>query len=282
MINGIINVYKEKGYTSHDVVARLRGILHQKKIGHTGTLDPNAEGVLPVCLGKGTKLCDMLTDTDKEYRAVIRLGVKTDTQDITGTVIEKREVNADISEEKITEVIMSFVGEYMQVPPMYSALKVNGEPLYKKARRGEVVERKERDVTISSIDLLSVTNQRFMIKVNCSKGTYIRTLGVDISNDFGYGGHLTMLTRTRVGKYKLEECKSVEDITEEDIIPISKALDHMATKVVYGFLESKVRNGVSLYLGEEELLFVKNNNDEPLAIYQKKEDGKHHCLRGLF
>ena len=165
---------------------------------------------------------------------------------------------------------------------MYSALKVNGEPLYKKARRGEVVERKERDVTISSIDLLSITNQRFMIKVNCSKGTYIRTLGVDISNDFGYGGHLTMLTRTRVGKYKLEECKSVEDITEEDIIPISKALDHMATKVVYGFLESKVRNGVSLYLGEEELLFVKNNNDEPLAIYQKKEDGKHHCLRGLF
>ena len=165
---------------------------------------------------------------------------------------------------------------------MYSALKVNGEPLYKLARRGEVIERKERDIHISSIDLMFVTDERFVIKVACSKGTYIRTLGYDIATTFGYGGHLSMLTRTRVGKYTLEQCKTIEEVTEEDIIPITKALEHMPTKMVYGFLETKVRNGVALYLGDEELLFVKNDKDEPLAIYKKEEDGKHHSLRGLF
>lgn len=281
-MDGILLINKPIGITSRDVVNQLTKKFNTKKIGHTGTLDPFASGVMIVTINKGTKISSYLENLDKEYIAEVLLGISTDTLDLDGEIVEQKEVPLPINKELLLETISKYIGDIKQVPPMYSALKVNGEPLYKKARRGEVVERKERDVTISSIDLLSITNQRFMIKVNCSKGTYIRTLGVDISNDFGYGGHLTMLTRTRVGKYKLEECKSVEDITEEDIITISKALDHMATKVVYGFLESKVRNGVSLYLGEEELLFVKNNNDEPLAIYQKKEDGKHHCLRGLF
>lgn len=281
-MDGILLINKPIGITSRDVVNQLTKKFNTKKIGHTGTLDPFASGVMIVTINKGTKISSYLENLDKEYIAEVLLGISTDTLDLDGEIVEQKEVPLPIDKELLLETISKYIGDIKQVPPMYSALKVNGEPLYKKARRGEVVERKERDVTISSIDLLSITNQRFMIKVNCSKGTYIRTLGVDISNDFGYGGHLTMLTRTRVGKYKLEECKSVEDITEEDIITISKALDHMATKVVYGFLESKVRNGVSLYLGEEELLFVKNNNDEPLAIYQKKEDGKHHCLRGLF
>lgn len=281
-MDGILLINKPIGITSRDVVNQLTKKFNTKKIGHTGTLDPFASGVMIVTINKGTKISSYLENLDKEYIAEVLLGISTDTLDLDGEIVEQKEVPLPINKELLLETISKYIGDIKQVPPMYSALKVNGEPLYKKARRGEVVERKERDVTISSIDLLSITNQRFMIKVNCSKGTYIRTLGVDISNDFGYGGHLTMLTRTRVGKYKLEECKSVEDITEEDIITISKALDHMATKVVYGFLESKVRNGVSLYLGEEELFFVKNNNDEPLAIYQKKEDGKHHCLRGLF
>lgn len=214
MINGIINVYKEKGYTSHDVVARLRGILHQKKIGHTGTLDPNAEGVLPVCLGKGTKLCDMLTDTDKEYRAVIRLGVKTDTQDITGTVIEKREVNADISEEKITEVIMSFVGEYMQIPPMYSALKVDGKRLYELARQGKEVERKARKVFITHIVIEEINVPFITMTVGCSKGTYIRTLCQDIGEKLGTLACMESLIRTKAGFYKLENSLKLYEIEQ--------------------------------------------------------------------
>ena len=154
MVSGIINVYKEKGYTSFDVVAKLRGILKQKKIGHTGTLDPDAEGVLPVCLGKATKVCDLLTDKSKEYEAVLLLGTVTDTQDTSGTVLEQREVT--VSEDAVREAIRSFVGDYMQVPPMYSALKVNGRKLCDLAREGKTVERAARPVKILSIDILQV------------------------------------------------------------------------------------------------------------------------------
>ena len=151
MINGILNVYKEKGYTSHDVVARLRGILHQKKIGHTGTLDPDAVGVLPVCLGRATKVCDLLTDKEKEYEAVLLLGRSTDTQDTTGAVLTERQVDAD--EERVREAVASFVGVYEQIPPMYSALKVNGKKLCDLARAGIEVERKPRRVEIFSIQI---------------------------------------------------------------------------------------------------------------------------------
>lgn len=173
MINGILNVYKEAGFTSHDVVAKLRGICRQKKIGHTGTLDPEAVGVLPVCLGSGTKLCDMLTDKSKEYEAVLLLGQVTDTQDVTGTVLEEHEVTAD--EEQAVEAIRSFVGAYEQIPPMYSALKVNGKRLYELARAGKEVERKGRPVEIHSIEILSVSLPEITFRVACSKGTYIRT-----------------------------------------------------------------------------------------------------------
>ena len=149
MVNGIINVYKEKGYTSFDVVAKLRGIFKQKKIGHTGTLDPDAEGVLPVCLGKATKVCDLLTDKSKEYEAVLLLGKVTDTQDITGEVLEEK--NVTVTEEQVREAILSFVGDYMQIPPMYSALKVNGKKLCDLAREGKTVERQARPVKILSI-----------------------------------------------------------------------------------------------------------------------------------
>ena len=136
MIHGIINVYKEKGYTSHDVVAKLRGIVGQKKIGHTGTLDPDAEGVLPVCLGKATKVCELLTDKDKTYRAVLFLGQTTDTQDASGTVLETSDIS-NLNEAQVTEAVKSFVGEYAQIPPMYSALKVGGKKLYELARKGK-------------------------------------------------------------------------------------------------------------------------------------------------
>ena len=171
-INGVINIYKEKGYTSHDVVAKLRGILHQKKIGHTGTLDPDAEGVLPVCLGRGTRLCDMLTDHEKEYEAVLLLGVVTDTQDTTGTVLHTSPVT--VSEEEVKACIQSFIGEQMQIPPMYSALKVGGKKLYELAREGIEVERKPRPVCFHEIEILEMELPRVRIRVRCSKGTYIR------------------------------------------------------------------------------------------------------------
>lgn len=149
MYDGMINVCKEKGFTSHDVVAKLRGILHQKKIGHTGTLDPDATGVLPVCLGKGTKLCDMITDRDKTYRAVMMLGRTTDTQDISGQILTEKAVNVD--EREVRDAAVSFVGDYMQIPPMYSAIKVDGKKLYELARAGQEVERKARHVVINAL-----------------------------------------------------------------------------------------------------------------------------------
>ena len=169
MINGVINVYKEKGYTSHDVVAKLRGILHQKKIGHTGTLDPEAEGVLPVCLGRGTKLCAMLTDKRKTYEAVLYLGKETDTQDMTGTCI--RECPVEVTPEEVRSCILSFLGEQMQIPPMYSALKVQGKKLYELAREGIEVERQPRKVVFYQIDVLSMDLPRVSFRVTCSKGT---------------------------------------------------------------------------------------------------------------
>lgn len=203
MINGIINVYKEAGFTSHDVVAKLRGILKQKKIGHTGTLDPDATGVLPVCLGKGTKLCDMLTNTDKTYEAVLELGITTDTQDISGRVLKQNEVS--IHEDEIIECIEGFVGECMQIPPMYSALKVNGKKLYELAREGIEVERKPRKVVFREIEILDVSLPRITLKVTCSKGTYIRTLCNDIGEALGCGGCMKSLIRTRVGIFAIED-----------------------------------------------------------------------------
>ena len=212
MINGILNVYKEKGFTSHDVVAKLRGILHQKKIGHTGTLDPDAEGVLPICLGTATKLCDMLTDKSKTYHTVFKLGVVTDTQDITGTVQEENVVVC--TEQQILDTIMSFVGKYEQVPPMYSAKKVNGKKLYEYAREGKVVERKACSVIIHSIEQIEVNLEKNEISmdVSCSKGTYIRTLCHDIGQQLGCGACMLSLLRTKVSTFYIKDSLSLEKI----------------------------------------------------------------------
>lgn len=212
MINGIINVYKEKGYTSFDVVAKLRGILKMKKIGHTGTLDPDAEGVLPVCLGKATKVCDLLTDKDKEYEAVMLLGTVTDTQDISGAVLEKREVR--VTEEEVTAAIQSFVGDYMQIPPMYSALKVDGKKLCDLARAGVTVERKARPVKILGIEILEVKFPRVRMRVECSKGTYIRTLCQDIGEKLGCGACMESLLRTRVSSFEVSNALRLSEIEE--------------------------------------------------------------------
>ena len=225
-MDGIINVYKEKGFTSHDVVAKLRGILRMKKIGHTGTLDPAAEGVLPVCLGKGTRLCDMLTDKTKTYRAVLLLGQETDTQDTTGTVLAEYPV--EVTEEAVREAIYSFLGDYMQIPPMYSALKVNGKKLYELARQGKEVERQPRPVQILDIQIGQVDLPRVTFSVTCSKGTYIRTLCYDIGRKLGCGGCMESLLRTRVDRFKREDSLTLPQIeklrdegrVEEYVVPV--------------------------------------------------------------
>lgn len=210
MVNGIINVYKEKGYTSHDVVAKLRGIFRQKKIGHTGTLDPDAEGVLPVCLGKATRVCDLLADKDKVYDAVLRLGIVTDTQDMTGQVQSEQE--AACTQEELEETIRGFVGNYWQTPPMYSALKVNGKKLCDLARAGVEVERKPRQVTLYSIQIEEVSLPRVRMRVHCSKGTYIRTLCHDIGQALGCGGCMESLVRTQVANFMLQEAHRIAEI----------------------------------------------------------------------
>ena len=210
MINGVLNIYKERGFTSHDVVAKLRGIVHQKKIGHTGTLDPDAEGVLPVCLGKATRLCDMLTAERKTYEAVLLLGIVTDTQDVGGTVLSERPVSC--SGEEAVRCLKSFQGEQMQVPPMYSALKINGKKLYELARQGVEVEREPRPVHFYEITVLETALPRITFRVSCSRGTYIRTLCHDAGEKLGCGGCMEHLVRTKVGCFTREHAYTLEQV----------------------------------------------------------------------
>lgn len=209
-INGIINIYKEKGFTSHDVVAKLRGILKIKKIGHTGTLDPNATGLLPVCIGKATKLCDLIADWDKKYRAVMLLGMETDTEDTTGTVTSKHPVA--VQEEKLREIMMSFVGDYAQVPPMYSAKKIKGKKLYELAREGITIDLPPCDVKIYDIDIISIDLPRVTFDVHCSKGTYIRSLCRDIGKKAGCGACMESLERTGVSNFDLSNALTLQEV----------------------------------------------------------------------
>ena len=214
MINGIVNIYKEKGYTSHDVVAVLRKVVGQKKIGHTGTLDPDATGVLPVCLGRATKVCELLTDHDKTYEALLLLGKTTDTQDISGEVLEERNPG-NLTEEEVCSCIESFIGEYDQIPPMYSALKVNGKKLYELAREGKTVERKSRKVQIHGIRILEMNLPHVRMEVDCSKGTYIRTLCHDIGEKLQVGGCMDELGRTIVGRFLKEDAVTLDEVRQK-------------------------------------------------------------------
>ncbi len=259
MIHGILNVYKEKGYTSHDVVAKLRRITGQKKIGHTGTLDPDATGVLPVCLGKATKLCDLLTDKDKTYEAVLLLGKSTDTQDISGQILEEKDTSG-LNGQHVADVIQSFVGGYDQVPPMYSALKVEGKKLYELAREGKVVARKPRRVEIYQIRILEVELPRVKMEVSCSKGTYIRTLCHDIGEKLGCGGCMEALARTRVGRFSLTDAVKLEEIEKlqkeeclgEILIPVDAMFSDYGKMVVKDRWCAFAKNGNIL---SEDMIF---------------------------
>lgn len=274
MKSGIINVYKEKGFTSFDVVAKLRGILKTKKIGHTGTLDPDAEGVLPVCIGRATKVCDILTDKDKVYEAVMLLGVETDTQDTTGEILKKLPVEE--SESVVKEAILSFVGEYAQIPPMYSALKVNGKKLYELAREGKTVERKARNVQIFSIEILEMDLPRVRMSVHCSKGTYIRTLCHDIGQKLGCGGCMEKLLRTKAGIFELADTLKLaeidvlakEGLVEEKIISVDELFEDHSKVWIKQEYDVVVHNGnrVKMKMFQEKL----PENTERLRVYDSK------------
>jgi len=296
--HGIINIYKEKGYTSHDVVAKLRGILKQKKIGHTGTLDPDATGVLPVCLGKGTKLCDMLTDKDKTYETTLLLGKETDTQDITGTVLKERAVQ--VTQEEVEGVILSFIGEYAQIPPMYSALKVNGKKLYELARAGIEVERKPRNVWIHNIEILGIDLPRVQLRVSCSKGTYIRTLLHDIGQKLECGGCMEELLRTQVGSFSIENSYSLERVQEmvatDEIDNVVIAIDDMFPTYVKAHIKEEFAaiayNGnpilpkhLDISADEEPIaneIRLYNEKQEFIGIYAYKSEEQYYKLLKMF
>lgn len=287
-MDGILNIYKEPGYTSFDVVARLRGILHQKKIGHTGTLDPMAEGVLLVCLGKATKLVDILTSKDKHYEAVVRLGFETDTEDITGKIISPDIYDAGylsdkLSCEDIKKAVLSYVGSYMQIPPMYSAIKKDGKKLYEYARKGREIEREPREVFIYSIENMDISVPDIRFYVHCSKGTYIRSLARDIGKSLGVGATLAKLKRSSVNDYTADtaltldkvEALSKEDKLSDYIIPIDKFLSMYKRLDVTGAGINFIKNGnklaknmVSNYVAKPDEIFRIYLDDEFMALYQ--------------
>jgi tRNA pseudouridine55 synthase len=273
MYNGLINVYKEPGFTSMDVVAVLRGILKQKKIGHTGTLDPQAEGVLMVCLGNATKLCTFLEDKDKEYVCRMLLGTTTDTEDTTGNVIKKATFdylsvgesgeNPTITDEDIKRVINSFVGDIKQVPPMYSALKKDGKKLYELARQGIEIEREARDIKIYDIEIKEIDMPYVTFRVKCSKGTYVRSLCRDIGEKLGVGACMDHLTRTAVSFFTIDNALKLSDIerfAKEDKI------DELVLETSEVFKDKK-----ALHVLPEYAKFIDNGNPL-LKEYVRLED----------
>ena len=281
MISGVINVYKEPGYTSHDVVAKLRGILKQKKIGHMGTLDPDAVGVLPVCLGKATKLCNILAEKDKTYIATLLLGMETNTQDTTGeeTKQASKEQMETLTEEKVFDTAKSFIGDYEQIPPMFSAIKIGGRKLYNLARRGEVVERPARHCKILDLTVTNINLPRVDMHVTCSKGTYIRTLCHDIGEKLGVGGCMEHLVRSKVERFKVEDSITLSQIEEyrdkgtleEYIVPVDEMLDGFSKCIVSDKAEQLVYNG-NIFTSGNTLLKMNHEDGQTVRVYT--HDGK--------
>ena len=255
-MNGILCVNKPAGFTSFDVVAKLRGILQTRKLGHGGTLDPMATGVLPVFVGNSTKACDIMPDNTKSYRAGFRLGEVTDTQDVTGEVLSRSDVA--VSEDMLRETVPHFVGNIMQLPPMYSAVQVNGQRLYDLARKGVEVEREAREIQVSSIDIISYDDEKRegVLDIACGKGTYIRTIINDIGEKLGCGGIMTSLVRTSSGGFTLADCFTFEQIQqakdedrlEELILPIERVFAKLPKLRLNEAQTRMYRNGVKLDL----------------------------------
>lgn len=261
-MNGILLINKPIDFTSRDVVNKLSGILHTKKIGHTGTLDPIATGVLVICVGNTTKLCELLTSEYKEYISTIKLGIKTDTLDITGNVVEEKEYN--VNESLIKEVLSSFIGKSTQTTPIYSAVKVNGKKLYEYAREGKKIDLPKREINITNIELLSYHNDEISFKATVSKGTYIRALIDDICTKLNTVGTMSSLIRTKQGKFNLEDTYTLSDIESSNykIISIEEALTELETIEIDDNLYNKVKNG--------SIINKNFNNDIACLKYQNK------------
>lgn len=270
MYNGVLNIYKPKGYTSHDVVNKVRRIAGMKKVGHTGTLDPMAEGVLPVCLGKATRIAEYLTGEDKEYIAEVTLGAETDTLDSEGDIIKECPV-PDLCLEDLQSVFAGFIGEILQIPPLFSAIKKDGKPLYKYAREGKSIDIPSRKVEIKYIELISWEKEqnRFRIKVGCSKGTYIRSLARDLGNKLGTCAHLTFLMRTKSGSFLIESSVSFEalerDGVERYIIDTDRAIPGFSSVKLDENSSKKASLGNFIVL--EEAIFGKVENQENVKIF---------------
>jgi len=243
-MEGFLNIYKEKGISSHDVVNKIRKIFNTKKVGHTGTLDPNATGVLVIAVGRATKAIEYLENADKTYKAELTLGITTDTEDIWGNILSENDVI--LSEEKIVSTIKSFIGNIRQIPPMYSALKFNGMKLYELARDGIEVERAARDITIYDISDIAIEGKKVKFTVKCSKGTYIRTLCKDIGEKLGCGAAMSSLERTQAGKFSIEKSYRVDELTENSFIPIEETLDKFNSIYLYDKDAQKYQNGIKM------------------------------------
>ncbi len=272
-LKGILNILKPPGMTSHDVVSVIRKKLKIKKVGHTGTLDPNAAGVLPICVGQATKVSQYLLDSDKKYRTELTLGIETDTEDIYGTIINKSSVES--TKEEIEKAILSFIGTYDQIPPMYSAIKIKGKKLYELARKGIEVERKPRTVTILSIDNIKIKNNKAIFDVLCSKGTYIRTLCKDIGDLLGCGGTMSFLLRTNSSEFDLDTAITIEELLDAEniedlLIPLDFPLKHMPKIIVKPPSIKAALNGNKIYsydlVGPEEIAL-----EREIRIYIKEE-----------
>ncbi|OGW49632.1 MAG: tRNA pseudouridine(55) synthase TruB [Nitrospirae bacterium RBG_19FT_COMBO_58_9] len=249
-MDGVLIIKKEAGWTSHDVVAKVRHLLGGVKVGHAGTLDPAATGVLPVLIGRGTRIAEYLVEWDKEYRAVLRLGETTDTQDATGTVLTSRATDLVIP-EAIHEAVGRFRGPIEQVPPMYSAVKVAGVPLYKSARAGKTIAREARPVLIHTLEVLAIEGRDVTLRIVCSKGTYVRTLCADIGEALGVGGHMLALERRRVGPLTIDQALTVDEVVTrhalgrlgEDLLSLNVALDRLPIALVDEQTADRVRHG---------------------------------------
>lgn len=272
-MDGVISIFKNTGMTSFDVVRIVKKASGTKKVGHTGTLDPEASGVLPVCIGKGTKIIDYIMNSDKVYEVEFKLGIKTTTYDLEGEIIEENNPS-NINNEEILNAINSFKGEYSQVPPMYSALKQNGVRLYELARKGIEVEREGRLIKIYNIEDIKINNPNVSMKVTCSKGTYIRSLCYDIGEKLGVGAAMTKLKRTKTSKFSEEESINISDINSDNIndfiISIEDALDAYDKLVVLNKYSRLLINGVRVF----DKRFTKEKIEVEKLYRVYDEDGK--------
>ncbi len=280
--HGVLNVCKPAGWTSHDVVARIRRLLRVRKVGHAGTLDPDATGVLPILIGQGTRLSDVLVQWDKEYEAVLRLGLETTTQDAAGAVVRECPTQG-LSPEAVRAVMDDCQGEQWQVPPMYSAVKIGGQPLYKAARAGKTLDRQARAVTIYRLEITELALPSVTFLVRCSKGTYIRTLCADVGRRLGVGGHLSRLIRVRVGPLRLDRAVPLADIadggdlanTGASFLSLDEALAHLPAVVVNARLAEKVANGVVL---PDALVRSDDDREVPAETYLRVKDEQGRLL----